>query len=77
MATVNFSVPEETKRRFNAAFKGRNKSAVVARLMADAVEEERRKARRKRAAAALLRLRGKVTPSNEAEIRRARLRGRP
>lgn len=42
MATVNFSVPDEVKDEFNETFAGRNKSAVIARLMRDAVEAERR-----------------------------------
>lgn len=41
MATVNFSVPEEVKDAFNQAFVGRNKSAVIAQLMRDAVERHR------------------------------------
>lgn len=47
MATVNFSVPDEVKDVFNKQFKGRNKSAVIARLMEQAVEEDQRQSRRK------------------------------
>lgn len=43
MATVNFSVPEDVKDEFNAAFEGRNKSAVVAALMREAVDREKRR----------------------------------
>ena len=43
MATVNFSVPEDVKTAFNETFKGRNKSAVIAELMREAVERVRRK----------------------------------
>jgi hypothetical protein len=46
MATVNYSVPDELKRAFNATFAGQNESAVIARLMRQAVEEEQRKQRR-------------------------------
>jgi hypothetical protein len=53
VATVNFSVPEEVKRAFNEAFAGQNKSAVIARLMREAVAEEERRRRR---AEALVRL---------------------
>ena len=49
MATVNFSVPDEVKKTFNQAFAGTNKSAVVAQLMRQAVEERRRQERRRRA----------------------------
>lgn len=38
MSTVNFSVPEEVKRTFNETFAGRNKSAIIAELMMEAVE---------------------------------------
>ena len=38
MSTVNFSVPEEVKDAFNAAFEGQNKSAIIADLMREAVE---------------------------------------
>ena len=43
MATVNFSVPEDVKASFNRAFKGRNKSAVIAELMREAVDRVRRR----------------------------------
>ena len=46
MATVNFSVPNEVKQAFNAAFAGRNKSAVIAELMMQAVQEEEKHKRR-------------------------------
>ena len=44
MATVHFSVPVDVETTaFNEAFKGRNKSAVIAELMRVAVERVRRK----------------------------------
>jgi hypothetical protein len=46
VATVNFSVPIEIRDAFDAAFAGENKSAVIARLMARAVEERERQKRR-------------------------------
>ena len=33
MATVDFSVPDEVRDAFNATFRDRNKSAIVAELM--------------------------------------------
>lgn len=77
MATVNFSVPDEVKEAFNQAFSGINKSAVIARLMMEAVEEERRRERRARAVGALLELRRQSPTAGDAAIRRARVRGRP
>jgi hypothetical protein len=64
MATVNFSVPEDVKRRFNRAFAGANKSAVVAQLMQRAVE-------------GLLRARRRMEPVRQAAVRAARVKGRP
>lgn len=43
MATVNFSVPEDVKEAFNETFTGRNKSAIVADLLREAVEREKRR----------------------------------
>jgi hypothetical protein len=61
MATVNLSVPEEVKRRFNEAFAGRNKSAVIADLMERAVEEEQRRQLRREAGERLLQRRRERT----------------
>lgn len=77
MATVNFSVPDGVKRDFDKAFVGMNKSAVVARLMRQAVEERRAEKRRRRAIERLLRLRRAIKPASDAGIRVARLGGRP
>jgi hypothetical protein len=77
MATVNFSVPEEIKEAFQEAFADENKSAVIARLMRQAVEEKRREQRRRVAIEALLDLRRKQKPVSDAEISRARQAGRP
>ena len=43
MATVNFSVPEDVKDAFNDTFEGRNKSAIVADLLREAVAREKRR----------------------------------
>ncbi|MHB8762923.1 MAG: hypothetical protein ACYDA8_01055 [Deferrisomatales bacterium] len=77
MATVNFSVPDEAKRMFDATFAGKNKSAVIARLMMQAVEDEQRKARRARAIDELLALRERAPRKSDAEIRAAREKDRP
>jgi hypothetical protein len=77
MATVNFSVPEHVKRAFNEEFKGENKSAIIARLMGQAVAERRRKARRAAAIDQLLQLRKEQEPATTAEILAAREEGRP
>ena len=77
MATVNFSVPDEVKDRFNRAFAGQNKSQIIAELMMRAVEEQALKKRRARAIDALLRRRGSRPPASAEQIRKARSEGRP
>jgi hypothetical protein len=49
MATMNFSLPDELKARFDAAFVGENKSAVLAGLLDEAIERKRRAAERQAA----------------------------
>lgn len=77
MAIVNFSVPDDVKAAFDAAFAGQNKSAIIARLMMEAVEHTKRLARRKRAMAAIIALRKKHRPVTVAAVRRARIKDRP
>jgi len=43
MGTMNFSIPDDLKDRFNEVFKDKNKSAIVAQLMERAVEAEERR----------------------------------
>lgn len=77
MATINFSVPDDVKDDFNKTFKGENKSAILTRLMRDAVEERKRQKRRMTAINAILRLRAKSVAVSDDEIRKARKIGRP
>ena len=77
MATVNFSVPEHVKTTFDKAFAGMNKSAIVAHLMRQAVDERRRQTQRRRAIERLLRLRRTIRPAAGATVRAARVKGRP
>jgi len=72
MATVNFSVPDQVKSAFNDAFDGENKSAVIARLMQQAVEDRLRRRRRAAAIDALLELRRQQPPFSDKEIARVR-----
>ena len=77
MATVNFSVPDDVKEAFNETFEGRNKSAVIAELMREAVERVRRRKQSRAAIREILeRRRGRRSVSDE-EIRSARNEGRP
>ena len=41
MGTMNFSIPPDVIQAFNETFRGRNKSAIIAGLMRDAIEAER------------------------------------
>lgn len=77
MATVNFSVPDEVKERFNRAFARENKSRVVARLMVQAVEERKLQRTRARAIDALLKRRRTRKPITVKQFREARHAGRP
>ena len=45
MAFVNYSIPQDLKEAFNRTFRNRNKSAIIAELMRDAVETENARAR--------------------------------
>ena len=81
MATVNFSVPVDVKNAFNKAFEGENKSAILAVLMRQAVEERKRpfafSVLFAVAIDALLRLRRRIRPATAAATGRARRKGRP
>lgn len=77
MATVNFSVPDNVKTLFNEAFAHKNKSAIIAELMLEAVEREKRVALRSEAIDRLLARRDTKSTVTEEEIRSAREEGRP
>jgi hypothetical protein len=72
MATVNFSVPDEVKETFNATFAKRNKSAIIAELMMEAVEREKQRKKRSRAVEKILKLRAASPPITEEQFRAAR-----
>jgi hypothetical protein len=76
MATMNFSVPDEVKEAFNAAFAGRNKSAVIAELMREAVEREVRRARSVAAIDRILARAERAPVRSGAKLAAARTRGR-
>ena len=77
MATVNFSVPEDVKNAFNDTFKNRNKSAIIADLMREAVERERDNRESRRAIQRILRRRRTAPVVSDKEIHRLRIEGRP
>lgn len=77
MSTVNFSVPEEVKQAFDEAFAGRNKSAVIAALMREAVEREQRQRASRDAIERILERRATAPVKSDAQLRKARVQGRP
>lgn len=76
MGTVNFSVPDEIKEAFAEAFRGENKSAVIARLMRQAVEEKARQGRRNAIIEKISATRDRRPPASDHAIREAREDGR-
>ena len=77
MATVNFSVPEDVKEAFNKTFAGKNKSAIIAKLMSEAVKEAMRQQQREEAFRLLTERRKLRPPMTDKEISEARELGRP
>lgn len=77
MSTVNFSVPEDVKQAFNETFQGRNKSAIIADLMREAVERAESKRRQHEAIARILERRKHAPVISEGQLRAAREEGRP
>jgi len=77
MATVNFSVPDDVRDEFNAVFDGRNKSAVIADLMREAVARARRKARSDEAIERIVARLPQAPRTTAASVSRARRQGRP
>jgi hypothetical protein len=65
MATVNFSISDEIKEEFRKTFAHENRSAVVAPLMQQALEEGKRKQVRAAAIGALLQLRREQAPVSD------------
>lgn len=57
MTKMTFSIPDDVKDRFNKAFAGVNKSAVVTKLMLDALEQIERQRRSDKAVRRILKRR--------------------
>jgi len=77
MSTVNFSVPDDVKEAFNAAFEGQNKSAVIADLMREAVQRVHTRQQHVNAIDRILARRVHAPSVTEAEFRAVREEGRP
>ena len=78
MATMNFSIPEDVKNAFNAAFDGDNKSAVVTELLRRAVDERERLKKRESLVEQMRKMHSMAEKRYSAEeIDRIRKEGRP
>lgn len=77
VATVNYSVPEDLKTDFNQTFQGRNKSAIIAALMREAIDRERTKQESHEAIMHILGRRHRAPVVSDARVRATRLAGRP
>jgi hypothetical protein len=77
MGTMNFSVPDDVKRAFNAAFSGQNKSSVLTQLMREAIAKVEEQRRREAAMQRILARREESPAFTAAEIETARQEGRP
>jgi hypothetical protein len=69
MAIVTFSIPRKIRDEFEATFSGRNKSAIIAELMRDAIERERRFSAHVEGVDELLMMR--ATPQSDASLGRS------
>ncbi|NOS75277.1 MAG: hypothetical protein HOP36_12250 [Methyloglobulus sp.] len=72
MATVNFSVPEDVRQEFNQLFGNENKSAILTRLMQQAIAEKKQQQCRQLAIDKILQLRESQDPVSAADINKAR-----
>ena len=77
MGTVNFSIPDDLREAFNAAFAGHNKSAVVAGLMREAIERAERRQRSRLAIDRLLARHAEAPARDASALQAAREKGRP
>jgi hypothetical protein len=76
MSTVNFSVPEDLKQAFNDAFRGHNKSAIIADLMHEALQRDLQRKKSAAAYARIVRRRAGAPAVTNARFRAARQAGR-
>ncbi|MBI4754192.1 MAG: hypothetical protein HY778_01935 [Betaproteobacteria bacterium] len=77
MATMNFSIPDDVKERFNKVFANQNKSAVVTALLEEAIERAQRKALRDEALERILARLDQRPVVSQKDIDQARQEGRP
>lgn len=74
---MNFSIPDEIKEAFNRTFAHANKSAIVAKLLLDVVEEARRRQESTDAAKSIKSRWNERPVISEESLMQAREEGRP
>ena len=72
MATMNFSIPDDVKERFNQTFINSNKSAIVAQLLEEAIERAERKQQSDKAIQRILAICKSNAPASTKTILRTR-----
>ncbi|MBK1620947.1 hypothetical protein CKO42_21480 [Lamprobacter modestohalophilus] len=77
MATMNFSIPDAIRDAFNRTFSGQNESAVIARLMQQAIAEAELQRRCQVAFEQRTAARRERPALTDAAARAARVSGRP
>jgi metal-responsive CopG/Arc/MetJ family transcriptional regulator len=68
LAKFNFSLPDEVKQEFNEVFADENKSAVLTRLIIQAIEEKKQLERRQKAVERILAMREQSPPISTADV---------
>lgn len=68
MATMNFSIPDDVKKRFNQTFGDANKSAIVTQLLEEAIERSELKRRSDLAIKSILAIRKSSVPVSTKKI---------
>ena len=76
MSKLNISLSDELKRRFFDTFPNENKSALITRLMDEAIQRAERERASRKAADRILARRTKSPPLTEAVFRKLREEGR-
>lgn len=68
MSTMNFSVPDRVKEEFNKYYADENKSAVLTKMLEEAIDEKRKQEQRAKAMDAILELRKSTRYVSTEEI---------
>ena len=72
MSTMNFSVPDRVKEEFNKYYADENKSAVLTKMLEEAIEDKKKQEQRSKAIEAILEFRKSSPYLSDEEIRNLR-----